>query len=107
MRNSLKMTVVDAGDSSKIENWSMDANKFSNRVSSLTNDSCQFLKGAAGLGSVLHRLQLNSSLAIGVWDHVQQSRTCPIEEMQVRSGYIESSHSLHIHRYGMEYPTRE
>ena len=39
------MTVIDAGDFSKIENWSMDTNKFSNRVSSLTNDSCRFLKG--------------------------------------------------------------
>ena len=39
------MSVVDAGDFSKIGNWTMDANKFSNRVSSLTNDSCQFLKG--------------------------------------------------------------
>ena len=43
------MTVVDAGDFSKIENWSMDANKFSNRVSSLTNDSRQFLKGGLNL----------------------------------------------------------
>lgn len=40
------MTVVDAGDLSKIGSWSMDANRYSNRVSSLTNDSCQFLKGA-------------------------------------------------------------
>lgn len=39
------MTVIDAGDFSKIESWSMDAHKFSNRVSSLTNDSCKFLKG--------------------------------------------------------------
>ena len=39
------MSVVDAGDFSKIENWSMDPDKFSNRVSSLTNESCQFLKG--------------------------------------------------------------
>jgi len=62
------MTVIDASDFSKIENWSMDADKFSNRVSSLTNDSCQFLKG------------------IGAWGHVEQSRTCPIEEMQVWDG---------------------
>lgn len=38
------MTVIDAGDFSNIENWSMDADKFSNRVSSLTNDSYGFLK---------------------------------------------------------------
>ena len=49
------MTVVDAGDFSKIETWSMDANKFSNRVSSLTNDSCQFLKGAYGLVSLSYK----------------------------------------------------
>lgn len=44
-RSSLRITVIDAGDFSKIENWSMDADRFSNRVSSLTNDSCRFLKG--------------------------------------------------------------
>jgi len=53
IRSELKMTVVDAGDFSKIENWSMDANKFSNRVSSLTNDSCRFLEGALYLSSCL------------------------------------------------------
>ncbi|KAF9646232.1 ubiquinone biosynthesis hydrox [Thelephora ganbajun] len=46
----------------------MDANTFSNRVSSLTNDSCQFLKD------------------IGAWNYVEQRRTCPIEEMQVWDG---------------------
>ncbi|KAF9786394.1 ubiquinone biosynthesis hydrox [Thelephora terrestris] len=68
VRKSLKMTVVDAGDLSKIENWSMDGDEFSNRVSSLTNGSIQFLKGA------------------GAWDRVEQSRTCAIEEMQVWDG---------------------
>jgi len=42
--------------------------------------------------SVLHKLQTDQLLDIGVWDHVEQSRTCPIEEMQVRPGYTESSH---------------
>ena len=91
-RSELKMTVVDAGDFSKIGNWSMDANKFSNRVSSLTNDSCRFLKGVITPTAVLHEFHTDRLPGIGAWDHVEQSRTCPIEEMQVRSGRTESSH---------------
>ena len=78
------MTVVDAGDFSKIENWSMDADKFSNRVSSLTNDSIQFLKGEdQTVPSLAQALKFISLLGISAWDHVEQSRTCAIEEMQV------------------------
>ena len=78
------MTVVDAGDFSKIENWSMDADKFSNRVSSLTNDSIQFLKGKDQTVPFLAQaLKFISQLGTSAWDHVEQSRTCAIEEMQV------------------------
>ena len=78
------MTVVDAGDFSKIENWSMDADKFSNRVSSLTNGSIQFLKGKDQTVPLLAQaLKFISQLGTSAWDHVEQSRTCAIEEMQV------------------------
>jgi len=88
------MTVVDAGDFSKIKNWSMNTNEFSNRVSSLTNDSYQFLKGEwPRSGPALHEFWSDRPLGIDVWDHVEKSRTCPIEEMQVGSGYAKSSHS--------------
>lgn len=79
------MVVVDAGDFSKIESWSMEGDKFSNRVSSLTNDSCQFLKGEDTVVVYILWLfiYLTPWLGIGAWSHVEQSRTCPIEAMQV------------------------
>jgi len=45
------------------------------------------------LAAVLHKLQTDQLTDIGAWDHVEQSRTCPIEEMQVRSSHIEPSQS--------------
>jgi hypothetical protein len=88
------MTVVDAGDFSKIENWSVDGDKFSNRVSSLTNGSIQFLKGKYEVVNCLSQAyNFILQLGAGVWDRVEQSRTCAIEEMQVCFGYVGSSHS--------------
>jgi hypothetical protein len=93
MRKSLKMTVVDAGDFSKIENWSMDGDKFLNRVSSLTNGSIQFLKGNEVVNCLSQAYNFVLQLGAGAWDRVEQSRTCAIEEMQVCFGYVGSSHS--------------
>ena len=43
--------------------------------------------------AVSWKLRLKPLPGIGAWDRIEQSRTCPIEEMQVRSGYTESSRS--------------
>ncbi|KDQ51050.1 hypothetical protein JAAARDRAFT_140997 [Jaapia argillacea MUCL 33604] len=68
VRDSLSITLVEAGDLSSVENWSLNSGSFSNRVSSITNASQAFLK------------------AVGAWDHVENDRTSPIEEMQVWDG---------------------
>ncbi|KAH7924293.1 ubiquinone biosynthesis hydrox [Leucogyrophana mollusca] len=66
--DSLKVTLVEAGDLSKVQDWSLEPNVFSNRVSSITNSSRAFLEG------------------IGVWDYVDEARTTPIQQMQVWDG---------------------
>ncbi|GAV99750.1 ubiquinone biosynthesis hydrox [Lentinula edodes] len=68
LQNNLKIALVEAGDLSKVRDWSPPSDTFSNRVVSLTNASQAFLKD------------------IGSWDHVEQQRTAPVEEMQVWDG---------------------
>ncbi len=45
VRDSLKISLIEAGDLSKVREWSPASGAFSNRVSSLTNASQAFLKG--------------------------------------------------------------
>ena len=45
IRESLRITLVEAGDLSKVRDWIPQPDIFSNRVSSLTNASRHFLKG--------------------------------------------------------------
>jgi ubiquinone biosynthesis monooxygenase Coq6 len=45
VRENVSVTLVDAGDLSKIRDWSLPAGTFSNRVVSLTNSSQSFLRG--------------------------------------------------------------
>ncbi|OSD05256.1 ubiquinone biosynthesis hydrox [Trametes coccinea BRFM310] len=68
LRNSLKVVLVEAGDLSKVANWTQPAGTYSNRVSSITNASQSFLQ------------------EIGAWAHVEEGRTCPIDEMQIWDG---------------------
>ncbi|OSX60240.1 hypothetical protein POSPLADRAFT_1148165 [Postia placenta MAD-698-R-SB12] len=68
VQDSLKITLVEASDLSKVRDWSVASDSFSNRVSSITNTSRQFLA------------------AIGAWPYVDERRTMPIEEMQVWDG---------------------
>ncbi|KAG2356251.1 hypothetical protein BDR07DRAFT_1464130 [Suillus spraguei] len=67
-KNSLKITLIEGGDLSKIQDWDMPHNAYSNRVSSITDTSQHFLN------------------RIGVWDYVELARTNPIHQMQVWDG---------------------
>lgn len=68
LRRNLSITLVEGGDLKKAEGWAPIPGSFSNRVSSLTNTSQTFLK------------------RIGVWGHIDEARTCGIDEMQVWDG---------------------
>lgn len=45
VQDTLKVTLVEAGDLSKVRDWSLDQGLYSNRVSSITNASQAFLNG--------------------------------------------------------------
>ena len=45
VHESIKVALIDAGDLSKICDWSLPPDTFSNRVSSITNTSRTFLEG--------------------------------------------------------------
>ncbi|KAG1735521.1 hypothetical protein EDB19DRAFT_1723910 [Suillus lakei] len=66
--NSLKITLIEGGDLSKIQDWGMPPDAYSNRVSSITDASQHFLN------------------RIGIWDYVEHARTNPIHQMQVWDG---------------------
>lgn len=68
VRESVKVALVEAGDLSRIRDWTLSRPTYSNRVSSITNASRVFLEG------------------IGAWAHIDQSRTSPVREMQVWDG---------------------
>ncbi|KZT59431.1 ubiquinone biosynthesis hydrox [Calocera cornea HHB12733] len=63
-----KIALVEAGSLEKTRAWSMGEGEYSNRVSSITNVSRHFLQ------------------AIGAWDHLDTSRTAPVEEIQAWDG---------------------
>lgn len=74
--------LIDAGNLSKIRDWSLPADTFSNRVSSITNASRAFLESKHSLcGEELFTLTWAGT---GAWAYVDDSRTNPIREMQVR-----------------------
>ncbi|PWY95152.1 ubiquinone biosynthesis monooxgenase [Aspergillus sclerotioniger CBS 115572] len=66
--SKLKVALIETQDLHKARSWSLDAQHFSNRVSSLTPSSVSFLK------------------KIGAWDHLDTSRAQPYQEMQVWDG---------------------
>ncbi|KAJ7043529.1 hypothetical protein C8F04DRAFT_1389674 [Mycena alexandri] len=68
VRESLRVALVEASDLSKVLDWTPATGTFSNRASSLTHKSQAFLKD------------------IFAWDHVDEERTCLIQDMQVWDG---------------------
>jgi len=48
---ALRVALVDASDLSTVRNWSPGGSIFSNRVSSITNKSREFLQGACTISS--------------------------------------------------------
>ncbi|KAJ7449633.1 ubiquinone biosynthesis hydrox [Mycena latifolia] len=68
VQDSLRVALVEASDLSKVRDWAPAAGTFSNRASSLTHKSQTFLRD------------------IRVWEHVDEERTCPIQDMQVWDG---------------------
>ncbi|KAG8977754.1 putative ubiquinone biosynthesis monooxygenase, partial [Tulasnella sp. 427] len=64
IRETTSIALIEAGDLSRVRNWSQPENTFSNRVSSITNVSQGFLE------------------SIGAWAHVDQSRVAKLEDMQ-------------------------
>ena len=81
VRESVKVALIDAGDLSKIRDWSLPSDTFSNRVSSITNTSRTFLEGEHSWHD--ETFFISTSTDIGAWAHVDDSRTSPIREMQV------------------------
>ncbi|PIL25236.1 hypothetical protein GSI_13125 [Ganoderma sinense ZZ0214-1] len=73
VRETLQVVLVEAGDLNKVRNWNEGPSTFSNRVSSITN---------ASQPVVPRRMDQE----IGAWAHVDEGRTCPIEEMPRNAG---------------------
>lgn len=72
LTSSLKIALLETQDLSKAQQWSSPDDEYSNRASSLTPSSLNFLEG------------------IGVWKQVDQSRVQPYDEMQVWDGANDS-----------------
>ena len=68
MTSTLKVALIESQDLSRTRNFSMPPTQFSNRCSSLTPTSVEFLD------------------RIGAWKHIQRDRVQPYEEMQVWDG---------------------
>ncbi|KAF8757688.1 Ubiquinone biosynthesis monooxygenase COQ6, mitochondrial [Rhizoctonia solani] len=60
----LKIALVEASGLDKVRNWTEAAGQYSNRVSSLTNESVAFIHST------------------GAWEYVDTRRACPLEAMQ-------------------------
>ncbi|KAF8518928.1 ubiquinone biosynthesis hydrox [Hysterangium stoloniferum] len=84
VRETLRIALVEGGDLSRVRNWSPESDQYSNRVVSITNASRLFLKD------------------IGVWDHVEVSRTSPIEEMQANARITFLSSDLPLATNGLK-----
>ncbi|PBK99182.1 ubiquinone biosynthesis hydrox [Armillaria gallica] len=89
VRDNLKISLIEAGDLSKVREWSPVDGAFSNRCISLTNASQAFLKD------------------IGAWTHVDEARTGPIEEMEVWDGITDARIHFSASDLGLDANTQE
>ena len=83
VRQNLRVALVEAGDLTKVQDWSMPSDMFSNRVSSLTNASQSFLNGMVQLLDLLYGSSMCYPTAIDAWGFVDATRTSAVEQMQV------------------------
>lgn len=72
MTSNLKIALLETQDLNKAQQWSPRDDEYSNRASSLTPSSVDFLE------------------SIGAWKHVDQCRVQPYDEMQVWDGANDS-----------------
>ncbi|CAE6426320.1 unnamed protein product [Rhizoctonia solani] len=72
----LKIALVEASGLDKVRNWTEAPGQYSNRVSSLTNESVAFIQST------------------GAWDYVDTGRVCPLEAMQVTTFNLTKEHRL-------------
>ncbi|KAJ7504471.1 ubiquinone biosynthesis hydrox [Mycena galericulata] len=88
VRDSLRVALVEASDLSKIAGWSPVAGIFSNRASSLTQKSQAFLRD------------------IHAWEHVDEERTCPVQDMQVWDGVSDARIEFPASLLGLSKPAQ-
>merc|ERR1712225_10692 len=84
-----KISLLEGSDLDKIANWQLPKGKWSNRISSITEDSQAFLKASGG------------------WQRLDPARLRPCEEMQVWDGLTGSRiefNSWDTHPTAMEQP---
>jgi ubiquinone biosynthesis monooxygenase Coq6 len=88
IRDSFRISLLEAGQLSKILEWKPTEGQYSNRVSSITQENLAFLRGTHNRNFKYLHVRVSSLksvafLGIGAWKHVDESRTRDIEEMQV------------------------
>jgi ubiquinone biosynthesis monooxygenase Coq6 len=82
-KNSLKITLVEGGDLSKIQDWGMPPNAYSNRVSSITDTSQHFLNSAC----TLWRCSISWPTVFRDW-HLGLRRKCAHESYSPDAGAV-------------------
>ena len=66
VKDNLSVALIEAGDLNKIQDWSMPMGSFSNRASSLTNASQDFLKRMYILAKACRVLMTSQGAVLGV-----------------------------------------